>query len=620
MKRLRISAGLLLLASISPTLAQAQIADLFGEPTLVSDIAPGPQSSSPREFARTKTGAIFTTGDPADPITPRVLWTTDGTAGGTLSIQPEGLRLDRILTTPGEIHWLQMRDDEDRLSLWSTDGTPAGTLELARNLEVIAPRGFDADRGLFYFTANETDSPPDAEPWVSDGTAAGTHLLKDLAPGPDAASTSPFVHFRGRDYFIGPAPDAVGFGLWRTDGTSAGTVLVERGFRRVWAAGSSLYLLGVEGNNRLILYRSDGTAAGTTRLQDFGFRDIETFGTEVELFGDLGAGRVGWRIDNLEIPSSLWVTDGTPDTAKKLMDLPTFFASTPTRFGPWAYFVADDGTTGFELWRTDGTPAGTQVAVELCPGSCDGLLSIQPTVVAGDRLFLTSARDPETGFEPIISDGTPAGTVALGDICPGPCSTRPEFGLFDLPGLVLFTALDGPNSPRSLWVTDLTPEGTAAITSFPGRSLAVLPLGDSLLLGAEDGAFGDELWRLDLPDLDPLPPVGPWRSGPALPGFEVQVRISADGFSRAGVLEPDCISETLCFSGAVPGRAEVFVRVVGPKPNGRLWPTLVKFSTSTVEIWIRQLSSGDVRYYRLAGARLGFDELPGLFDREGFAP
>jgi hypothetical protein len=73
-------------------------------------------------------------------------------------------------------------------------------------------------------------------------------------------------------------------------------------------------------------------------------------------------------------------------------------------------------------------------------------------------------------------------------------------------------------------------------------------------------------------------------------------------------------------SGRLPGRHEVFARIVGPKPNGRLWPTLVKFTTSQVEVWIEQVSTGEVEYYLLEGASRGFDELPGLFDREGFEP
>jgi hypothetical protein len=85
-------------------------------------------------------------------------------------------------------------------------------------------------------------------------------------------------------------------------------------------------------------------------------------------------------------------------------------------------------------------------------------------------------------------------------------------------------------------------------------------------------------------------------------------------------MEPSCIDETVCVSGAVAGRSEIFLRVVGPKPNGRLWPTLVRFTTSTVEVWIEQVSTGEMRYYRLEGASPGDDDLTGLFDRQGFLP
>jgi hypothetical protein len=106
-----------------------------------------------------------------------------------------------------------------------------------------------------------------------------------------------------------------------------------------------------------------------------------------------------------------------------------------------------------------------------------------------------------------------------------------------------------------------------------------------------------------------------------LAGFRVKVRITAAPGEQPPVRkEAVCIPETLCVSGAVPGRSEVFVRVIGPRPNGYLWPTLVKFSTSTVEVWIEQVSSGVRRYYRLEGASPGRDELPGLFDRTGFLP
>jgi hypothetical protein len=119
----------------------------------------------------------------------------------------------------------------------------------------------------------------------------------------------------------------------------------------------------------------------------------------------------------------------------------------------------------------------------------------------------------------------------------------------------------------------------------------------------------------------PEPPAGDWLESAALAGFRVKVRITAPSGEQPAVRrEAACIPETLCVSGALPGRSEVFVRIVGPKPNGYLWPTLVKFSTSTVEVWIEQLASGVLRYYRLEGASPGVDTLPGLFDRTGFLP
>jgi hypothetical protein len=122
------------------------------------------------------------------------------------------------------------------------------------------------------------------------------------------------------------------------------------------------------------------------------------------------------------------------------------------------------------------------------------------------------------------------------------------------------------------------------------------------------------------PGLEPAP-QGPPIESPEFPGFVFNVRIGGDEPApRVGTEEPDCLPETVCVSGALPGRTEVLMRIVGPKPNGFLWPTLVRFTTSQVEVWIRQLSTGETRYYRLDGSTPGSEDLDGLFDREGFPP
>ena len=119
----------------------------------------------------------------------------------------------------------------------------------------------------------------------------------------------------------------------------------------------------------------------------------------------------------------------------------------------------------------------------------------------------------------------------------------------------------------------------------------------------------------------PEPPDGAFLTSPEVPGFRFKVRITdPDGASRPGAFEAGCLAETLCASGALAGRSEVLLRVVGPKPNGYLWPTFVRFTTSMVEVWAEKTDTGELKYYRLAGTVPGGDELDGGFDRFGFTP
>lgn len=119
----------------------------------------------------------------------------------------------------------------------------------------------------------------------------------------------------------------------------------------------------------------------------------------------------------------------------------------------------------------------------------------------------------------------------------------------------------------------------------------------------------------------PALPDGPYLGTSRLPDFRYKVRITGGGPPIAAVQESDCLSETACLSGAVPGRSEVFIRVVGPRPNGYLWPNFTKFTQSKVEIWIEQISTGGLEYYQLdAAAGPTDDSLTGLFDRLGWLP
>ncbi len=169
--------------------------------------------------------------------------------------------------------------------------------------------------------------------------------------------------------------------------------------------------------------------------------------------------------------------------------------------------------------------------------------------------------------------------------------------------------------------TGLASPKVYALAYRPASSAGLVQSPPTLFAATAGGA-----WELPLgwgaAGTDPLPPAdAPVFTSPAFPDFRFQARITSGAGQESPVRqEAACIPETICVSGAVPGRSEVFLRVVGPKPNGRLWPTIVKFSTSQVEVWIEQVSTGATRYYELDAASPGVDTLPGLFDRAGFTP
>jgi ELWxxDGT repeat protein len=632
--------GFLALASPSSAVGAERLPAL-PQPTLVADILPGPAGSTPRSFQPVPGGAVFFTGTP-NPSSPvqGVLWRTDGTPAGTFSIQPAGIDFVNLLSTPGPYQWLQGHDANGVMSVWRTDGTAAGTVKVLDRQVADSYYWYQRKTGRFYFRAYPFGTSTSFRNlWVSDGTPGGTRQLTSLANPPLGASlqravSDPsggglpgiFAELGDGVFFVDFAGPQGPFSLWRTDGTPEGTHIVASptlnfDFQAVWRAGSSLYILAsITGEGPARLWKSDGTAAGTVEIDSFGPGLTSGF----SLLGELANGRTLWVV--LKPPergASLWATDGRPNGVVRLLNLASSDVTKPLRLNGLLYFVATDGKSGRELWRTDGTPAGTRLAFDRCPGACSGIYGGVDSLLVADRI-LTFSDDPNVGIEPLVTDGTLAGTHLLGDLCPGPCGGFIlEHDLRDFGGAFFFLASHIPRTFPQIWATDLTPAGTVRVTDFPGGVYQTFKLGDRLLFTADDGVTGPELWSLTVPTLDPVPPPGPWLSSRTLPGFEVKVRIAnpnSGSGAIAGVLEPDCVPETLCFSGAVRGRSEVFVRVVGPKPNGRLWPTLVKFTTSEVEVWIRQTSTDTVRYYRLEGARPGFDELPGLFDREGFTP
>src|SRR4051812_29222041 len=167
----------------------------------------------------------------------RGLWTTDGTARGTdllADLWPGGgpgnpanlVRLD-------DGHAIfAATDPEHGSEPWITDGTAAGT-HLILDINA-AQSGFGGSNpsnftplgdGRALFVAN--DPIHGNEPWVTDGTAAGTHVL-ELAPGNAGSYVSgPFLPLGDGRALFAASGGSEGNELWVTDGTGGGTRLVK---------------------------------------------------------------------------------------------------------------------------------------------------------------------------------------------------------------------------------------------------------------------------------------------------------------------------------------------------------------------------------------------------------
>ncbi|MCB9787714.1 MAG: hypothetical protein H6744_13610 [Deltaproteobacteria bacterium] len=109
------------------------------------------------------------------------------------------------------------------------------------------------------------------------------------------------------------------------------------------------------------------------------------------------------------------------------------------------FFVANDGTTGQELWRTDGTPGGTFRLGDFSdsPDSPEYLTAFQ------GKLYYSN-RDVDHGQELWVSDGTAVGTQMAEDILVGTASGQPS-GLIVIGDLLYFAArFDPPQGEAGL--------------------------------------------------------------------------------------------------------------------------------------------------------------------------
>jgi ELWxxDGT repeat protein len=344
------------------------------------------------------------------------LWKSDGTQAGTVEVlDVSGLSLDHLTAVDGVLYFSAHKSGHG-LELWRSDGTAAGTT-MVKDIRPGSPSGDPADltaaNGTLFFAAAMSFN--DAGLWKSDGTESGTVLVKDT-PGSPAGLT--WV----KDTLFFRAGSVGGFGLWKSNGTETSTVAVkDLAPYNLAAVGDTLFFKADDNGVGDELWKSNGTEAGTVLvkdvnpLQNCGYSGDGPCDSDPSALTDVD-GTLFFVADDGVHGQELWVSDGTAEGTRLVQDLNPLVTCDTRGDNPGSgshpcdsepehlanvngtlYFAANDGTHGYELWKSDGTPEGTTLVKDIRPGG-PGAGPAYVTAAGGSRFFF-SAYDDSHGRE-----------------------------------------------------------------------------------------------------------------------------------------------------------------------------------------------------------------------------
>jgi len=571
------------------------------------DLTPGVKGSAPYMLTVAGNNLYFVRNSTqrSQPL----LLVTDGIDFDTLQVQTDYAEWQiSNLTSNGNGLFFYVKEYRGTgQELWYTDGTSAGT----RRVKSILPKGngFSQSPSLFkvvddklYFYA--TTPKIGQEIWVSDGTDTGTHVLAEMISG--AGSTfgaNDVVKFKDELYFT-QFVQSKGIELVKYNPVLQEFQLVKDVFEHdsllAGAIGpliimnDKLFFQGMDSINNRELWSTDGTEDGTNL-----FVDINPKGSSNPWLWHKIGNQYVFSADDGTRGRELWITDGTVAGTRLLKNIRTTkMSSTPRRLTPYLtslsfivgtliegnigmveddtirtldfldtivggnavspsemlgvkntlYFRGESERYGSELWKTDGSPEGTQLVKDIVPGSGSSFplfltklndevyFRVDNSIISNSVLYKTDgteenteligslwkeyeraiitkifatknnvfffAQTPALGLELFVTDGTLKSTRLVKDICGGKCSGPKSDQVVAVNNGVIYFTANSWNKGEELWRSDGTEEGTFLVKDMYGGSQESQPrilgsFNNYVFFAANKNSYNYELWKTD---------------------------------------------------------------------------------------------------------------------------
>ncbi|RKG67569.1 hypothetical protein, partial [Corallococcus terminator] len=454
-------------------------------------------------------------------------------------LPPSELGIPRFAAAPdsfanlqGTLHFAVNYED-GRRSLWKSTGTDAGTTEV-KSFSVTGDR-FDPLVDSLTATATQLffqapDVARGKELWVSNGTNAGTRIVKDLTPGAEGSYLTHLTAVGHNVVFFREVFDAgtsaTRHELWMSNGTEAGTVLLrdfgtsaDVSYLDAQVGGALLFFVR-ELEGATSLWRTDGTASGTVQLKrlDAG---PNTYAVDVRVSGTLAV----FSLQESTGLTEVWKSDGTAGGTVRLAS----FGSTRAvdvlgTLGAYAYVTTTSYSTQYMVIYRVALAGGNPTPVVTLPndytsqGAAFPYISEVSTAPGGTKLFFSvtigsngpGPRDTQLW----VTNGTAGGTTLLRR----PLSLSDEYGspvYAVADNLVYFSAPDSNGENIEPWVSNGTTGGTRRLKDIAPPSVGAssvprdfLRVGNRVFFSAFDDTAAGQLWSSALTTTCAAPEVG----------------------------------------------------------------------------------------------------------------